>query len=328
MEAVLVKEPGDASQLFIGSTDKPTPKDNELLVHVKACALNRMDILQRHGLYPVPPGASSILGVEMAGIVEACGSQVSRFKPGDRVFGLMTGGAYAEYCVIDEGATISMPESLSFEEASSMPEVWYTAYQALHLIGGLQAGQDILIHGGASGVGIAAIQLAKLAKARRIIVTCGSEEKIAFCKELGATHGVNYKTDSFRSKISEWTDGQGVNVVIDMIGADYWVDNIESLALDGRYVLLAFMSGTKVADFNIAPLLRKRLRLEGTTLRSRSSEYQCRLRELFATDVLPNILNGTLKHVVDRVFSWREVADAHRYMESNQSRGKIVMTID
>ncbi|KAI8054474.1 NAD(P)H quinone oxidoreductase, PIG3 family [Syncephalis plumigaleata] len=305
MEAVLVKQPGDASQLYIGSTDKPTPRDNELLVRVKACALNRMDILQRHGKYPVPPQASPILGVEMAGIVDTCGSQVTKFKPGDRVFGLMLGGAYAQYCVIDEAAAIVIPESLSFEEAASLPEVWYTAYQALHFIGGLQPEQDVLIHAGASGVGMAAIQIAKLAKARRIIVTCGSEEKMEFCK-----------------------NGRGVNLVIDMIGANYWNDNIQLLALDGRLVLLAFMSGTKIADFDIAPLLRKRLRLEGTTLRSRSLSYQCELRDLFSSQILPHIVDGSLKHNVDRVFSWRQVIDAHLYMESNQSRGKIVMTID
>ncbi|RKP26073.1 NAD(P)H quinone oxidoreductase, PIG3 family [Syncephalis pseudoplumigaleata] len=324
MLAIIYIRTGDASQLYIGSTDRPTPRDNELLVRVKACALNRMDILQRHGRYPLPPGASAILGVEMAGIVEACGAS-GNGRPGDRVFGLMLGGAYAQYCAIEEAAAIGMPESMSFEEAASLPEVWYTAYQALHFIGGLQAGQDVLIHGGASGVGMAAIQLAKMAQARRIVVTCGSEEKVAFCKSLGATHAVNYKADSFRSKARTHL---GVNLIVDMVGANYWTDNIASLSFDGRLVILAFMSGTKVADFDIAPILGKRLRIEGTTLRSRSLAYQCQLRDQFAAQVLPRIRDGTIKHIVDRVFSWRDVADAHRYMESNQSRGKIVLTVD
>ncbi|RKP08115.1 NAD(P)H quinone oxidoreductase, PIG3 family [Thamnocephalis sphaerospora] len=328
MEAVIVKQPGDASQLAIGTVDKPTPKPSELLVRVHACALNRMDLLQREGKYPVPPGASQVLGVEMAGIVEACGAQVSQFRPGDRVFGLMAGGAYAQYCVIDASLAIQIPVDLSFEEAAGLPEVWYTAYQALHLIAGLEHGQDVLIHAGASGVGIAAIQLARQAGARRIIVTCGSEEKIAFCKGLGATHAINYRTDSFRERVAEWTEGKGVNVLVDFVGADYWLDNIESLGLDGCMVILAFMSGVSVPEFSIAPILRKRLRIEGSTLRSRSIAYQSALRGHFVASVLPGVINGELKHVIDRTFSWRDVAEAHRYMESNQSRGKIIMTID
>jgi tumor protein p53-inducible protein 3 len=235
---------------------------------------------------------------------------------------------FDKYCVIEESLAIQIPNDLDFIQAASMPEVWYTAYQALILIAKLQPGCDVLIHAGASGVGMAAIQLAKQAGARHIIVTCGSDEKIEFCKQLGATHGVNYRTESFRERVTEWTQGQGVAVILDFIGADYWHDNIQVLAVDGCMVQLAFMSGTVVKEFDIAPILRKRLRIEGSTLRSRSREYHQRLREYFCAYVLPAIISGELKHHVDRTFSWRDVAEAHRYMESNQNRGKIVLIVD
>ncbi|KAG1085524.1 hypothetical protein G6F42_021363 [Rhizopus arrhizus] len=245
MRAVLVKTPGNASQLSLGNFEKPTPKDTEILVKVKAFALNRMDILQREGKYPVAVNVSPILGVEVSGTVESVGKDVKGFKVGEAVFGLMPGGAYAEFAVLEESLTMHKPEALSFEEASAIPETWFTAYQALFFVGEMKKGQDVLIHAGASGVGIAAIQLAKEAGANRIFVTVGSDEKVKFCESIGATKAINYKTENWSDVILQETDKKGVNVLIDFIGKDYWKQNIEVLGLDGHMVILAFMSGKR-----------------------------------------------------------------------------------
>ncbi|KAK9765245.1 hypothetical protein K7432_006559 [Basidiobolus ranarum] len=328
MKAVLFDQPGDAHQLHIGEAETPQAKERELLVKVHSFALNRMDILQREGKYPVPKTASPILGVEMAGIVERVGAKVSKFKEGDKVFGLMYGGAYAEYCVINEDMAMHLPEGLSFQEGAAIPEAWCTAYQALHWIGKIQKGDNVLIHAGASGVGLAAIQLAKQAGAGKIFVTAGSSDKLDFCQTLGADILINYKTESFKEKILSSTDQHGVEIIVDFIGANYWNDNVEILATDGRMIMLAFMSGVQVENFNIAPLLRKRLRIEGSTLRSRSDEYQINLFKDISNNVIPKFANHELKIVVDKEFSWRNIVEAHQYMEANKNTGKIVVNID
>ncbi|KAL0095221.1 NADPH:quinone reductase [Phycomyces blakesleeanus] len=331
MLAVQVKQPGDASQLYIGEYQTPTPTDTQLLVKIKCFCLNRMDINQREGNYPPPPGASPILGVELSGIVESVGKNVTKFKKGDAIFGLIPGGAYAEYAVIEEGLAIPKSENVSFEKAAAIPETWFTAYQALFFVAELKEGQDILIHAGASGVGIAAIQLAKDFGANKIFVTAGSDEKVAFCEKLGATRAINYKTEKWADVIAKETNGNGVNVVVDMIGKDYWNDNINSLAKDGHMVILAFMSGNLVPNFNIAPLLFKRIRIEGTALRSRCLEYQIRLRDAVYEKAIAHHLckdDGAVKVFVDKVFDWKDIVEAHKYLESNQSMGKIVVRVN
>ncbi|KAF7729122.1 hypothetical protein EC973_004890 [Apophysomyces ossiformis] len=347
MRAVIIKEPGDATQLYIGEIPRPTPTDTQVLVKTKCFALNRMDIVQRQGFYPPPPGASETLGVEISGIVESIGKNgeimnknitkkltqwfpVTKFKPGDAVFGLMPGGGYAEYAVIEETLTMLKPEALSFEQAAAIPETWFTAYQALFFVAELKPGQDVLIHAGASGVGIAAIQLAKQHGARRIFVTVGSDEKCRFCEELGATNAINYKTEDWARLIAEETSQRGVDIVIDFIGKNYWHQNVESLAIDGRMVILAFMSGYEIEKADLRPLLKKRLRIEASSLRSRSLDYQGRLRDALYEDVILGHLakkDGTLKLFIDRAFDWHDIVKCHEYLESNQSMGKIVVQV-
>ncbi|KAI8977168.1 NADPH:quinone reductase-like protein [Mycotypha africana] len=330
MRAVLVKQPGDASQLTIGDYETPTPSKTQVLVKVHCFALNRMDLLQRENKYPVPPGASPILGVEVSGIVESVGSDVYDFKPGDAVFGLIPGGGYAEYAVIEAALTMHKPDALSFEEAAAIPETWFTAYQALFFVAEFKKGQDVLIHAGASGVGIAAIQLAKYFGANHIFVTVGSDEKVKFCEELGATKAVNYKTQNWSEVILKETDNKGVDIVIDFIGKNYWNQNMQVLGLDGHMVILAYMSGTMVENFDISVMLRKRLRIEGSALRSRTVEYQRKLRDAVYDQVVKEHFaeeNGGLKIYVDKVFDWKDIGNAHRYLESNQSMGKIIVKV-
>ncbi|CAO3677962.1 hypothetical protein CU097_013865 [Rhizopus azygosporus] len=330
MRAVLVKQSGDASQLYLGEHETPVPKGTQILVKVKCFALNRMDINQRQGTYPPPPGASHILGVEVSGTVEAIGEKVSQFKLGDEVFGLMPGGGYAQYAVIEESLAMHKPEKLSFEEAAAIPETWFTAYQALFFVGELEKGEDVLIHAGASGVGIAAIQLAKDRGARNVYVTVGSDEKVKFCESIGATKAINYKTQKWGEVINELTDNKGVQLIIDVVGKDYWEQNISSLALDGRMVILAFMSG-KIADqVDLSTILRKRLTIRGSNLRARTVEYQTKLRnEIYNNAVLSHFAkgDGKLKLFVDKVFQWEDIIEAHKYLESNQSMGKIVVRV-
>ncbi|KAI8066257.1 NADPH:quinone reductase-like protein [Gilbertella persicaria] len=331
MRAVIVKSPGDASQLYLGDYDQPVPKDHEVLVKVKCFALNRMDLLQREGKYPVPPGASPILGVEVSGIIERVGKDVSNFKPGDAVFGLMPGGGYAQYAVLHESLTMHKPDALSFEEAAAIPETWFTAYQALFFVGQLKKGQDVLIHAGASGVGIAAIQLAKEAGANRIFVTVGSDDKVKFCQSIGATKAINYKTENWSDVILNETSKKGVDVLIDFIGKDYWNQNIQVLGLDGHMVILAFMSGTVIEKFDISVMLRKRIKIEGSNLRARSVEYQTKLRDAIYEHAVSKHFakkqDAALKIFIDKIFNWEDIIDAHKYLESNQSMGKIVIKV-
>ncbi|KAJ2161071.1 hypothetical protein GGF46_001742 [Coemansia sp. RSA 552] len=326
MKAVLQDHPGGADTLYIGTTTRPVPKSNELLVEVRYFALNRMDIIQREGKYPLPPAAGPILGVEMAGVVAAVGEDTSKFSVGDSVFGLMYGGAYAQYATIDEGSALPLG-SLSMDMASSLLECWYTAYQAVHYIGNLQAGEDILIHAAAGGVGTAAIQLAKAAGARRIFVTAGSSEKIEYCRRLGATHPVNYREQKFRDVVLEETQGRGVDVICDFLLASYFSDNIGALAVDGRMSLQGTMGGTVVENVNLGLILFKRLRIEGSALRSRSLEYQRELCRRFRTEVLPRIESGQFSWHIFKTFGWADIKQAHQLMEKAAFTGKLVVQV-
>ncbi|KAI8640849.1 NADPH:quinone reductase [Parasitella parasitica] len=331
MRAVIVNTPGDASHLALGSFEKPVPTDTQILVNVKAFALNRMDILQREGKYKVPAHASPILGVEVSGVVESIGKDVKDFKVGEAVFGLMPGGGYAEFAVLEESLTMHKPDTISFEEAAAIPETWFTAYQALFFVGEMKKGQDVLIHAGASGVGIAAIQLAKEAGAKRIFVTVGSDDKVEFCESIGATKGINYKTQNWSDIILQETNNKGVNVLVDFVGKDYWKQNMDVLGFDGHMVILAFMSGAIIEQFDVTVMFQKRLRIEGSSLRARSLEYQARLRDdIYQHAVLNHIAkhDGQLKVFVDKIYNWKDIADAHRYLESNQSKGKIVIKVE
>ncbi|WP_242923490.1 NAD(P)H-quinone oxidoreductase [Pontibacter liquoris] len=325
MKAILVKQPGGPEQLILGEYEQPLPGPYELLVRVHATALNRADTLQRQGKYPPPKGASPLLGLEMAGVVEEAGISCTKYKKGDKVFGLLPGGGYAEYAIIHEDMALPVPANLSMAEAAAIPEVFLTAYQALVWLGKLQAGERVLIHAGASGVGTAAIQLARALKAE-VLVTA-SEQKLAACLVLGAHKAINYKEVPFEDEVLAYTNSEGVNVLVDFIGGPYFNQNIDCLRADGRMVLLATLGGGKVDAFDLRKMLAKRLQVTGSTLRSRSRDYQIKLTQEMSAFALPLFRNGSIKPVIDSVFNWQQAAEAHRYMEENRNIGKIVLEV-
>ncbi|KAK6992541.1 quinone oxidoreductase PIG3 [Favolaschia claudopus] len=334
MRAVLIKnESGPAENLYIGEAETPAPRADEILVKIKAFGLNRMDISQRNGLYPPPAGSSTILGVEFSGQVAQVGSNVSRWKIDDEVMGLAGGGAYAEYIVVLQTHVVSKPSRLSWVEAASIPECFLTAFQAVVVYGEIKPNNDVLVHAGASGVGVAAIQLARLNGAKTITATASTQEKLDWLLSLpnGATHTANYKTQDFSQVVKEVTQNKGVDVVVDFVGQSHFVKNLDSLAVDGRMTMLALLSGATVASFNLTPILYKRLRIQGSTLRSRSAQYQADLIARFDKEVLPLITgqssDGPIKTYIHKVYSWNDIQDAHREMESNSTSGKIIAEV-
>lgn len=287
-----------------------------------------MDIIQRRGLYPVPPQAPSTLGVELSGTIHSLGpGQHDGFQLGDEVFGLAYGGAYAEYIAISSKMLLHKPPHMTFTQAAAIPEAWITATQALHMVLGFAAGKSILWHAGASGVGIAGIQLSRAAGASAIYATAGSDEKCSFLtSELGATAAFNYKTQDWVQGIKDATQGRGVDFIVDFVGADYWHKNLDVAARDARIVLLGTLSGTKVPEVDVSQILFKRLRIEGSALRSRDEEYQRKLRDRLET-YAPQFEAGELKIIVDKVMPWEDIQEAHQYMEEARNTGKIVCTI-
>jgi len=330
MKAVLLKEFGGVDKMYIGECERPIIKSDELLVRVKATALNRADLLQRQGYYPSPPGDSQTMGLELAGIVEEVGSAVSsQWNKGDRVFGLVGGGGYATYCSIPSSMAIKIPDDLDFVNAVAIPEAFLTAFQALKWHGDLSDGKTVLIHAAASGVGLAAIQLTKQFKNTKVIVTAGSKEKLDFCASIGADFGINYKeTPNFSAKVQEVTGGKGVDILLDFVGGSYWFENLKSMGLDSVLVLLGSLGGSNTEAGSIAPILQKRIHVKGTTLRTRSLEYKSKLTKEMTEFTLERFKDGRLKPIVDKIFNWNQVADAHTYMHENKNIGKIVMEID
>ena len=325
MQAVIFDEPGGPDVLKVGQVADPVPGGDQLLVRVRATALNRADTLQRQGLYPPPPGESDVLGLELAGEVEAVGSAVCNVHVGDRVFGLVGGGGYAEKAVLDARMAMPIPSGWSFAEAAAVPEVFFTAQETLFTLAQLRAGETVLIHAGASGVGTAGIQMARETGAN-VLVTAGSAEKVARCIELGAAAGCNYKERGFADWVQERTDGRGVDVIEDFIGAAYWDDNLKSLAPGGRLVLVGFMGGTK-AETNLGLILMKRLRILGSVLRSRPLADKIDITRRFLADWLPLLEAGRIEPIIDRSFRLHEAADAHRYMEADKNVGKIILDV-
>lgn len=287
-----------------------------------------MDIIQRRGLYPLPPQAPKTLGVEFSGTIESFGpGEHGDFKEGDEVFGLAYGGAYAEYIAVSSKMLLHKPSHLSWEYAAAVPEVWITATQALHLVLGFTKGKSILWHAGASGVSIAGIQLSKQAGASEVYATAGSDEKCKFVTEkIGATAAFNYKTQDWAKEIKEKTGGKGVDFIVDFVGGTYFQKNLDVAARDCRIVLLGTLGGSKVPEADIGPILFKRIRIEGSTLRSRDEEYQGKLRDRLE-EYLPKFDSGELKIVVDTVLPWEKIQEAHAYMEDAKNSGKIVGTI-
>lgn len=325
MLAIQLKDFGPADHLYLDDYPTPEPAAREVLIKVHATALNRADILQREGKYPPPEGASPLLGLEVAGEVEALGKDVTRWKVGDKVFGLLPGGGYAEYAVMHEDMAMPVPLGWDYTKAVAVPEVFLTAFQALSWIGKLQAGETVLLHAGASGVGTAAIQLARSMGAT-VLVTA-SAGKHTLCHELGAMHTIDYRQGPFLEEVQNLTDGRGVDLIVDPVGGDYFGQNIQALRRDGRLVMLAVMGGGTVSQVPIGPIVFKRLQIMGSTLRSRTRDYQIALTRDFLDFAYDKFTQGELRPVVDTVFNWQDVAEAHRYLEANLSAGKVVLQV-
>lgn len=326
MQAVQFHTHGGPDQLYLGELEPPVPKPDEVLVKVAFTALNRADLLQREGNYPVPPGDSPIMGLEMSGTVVGKGDRVSKWTIGDQVFGLLNGGGYAELAVIHEDMAMPIPKGLSLQQAAAIPEVFLTAFQALNWIGKLQVDETVLIHAGASGVGTAALQLAQLMQANSMVTA--SAGKHAICYELGANKAIDYRRENFAEAVKEHTNGKGVDVIVDFIAANYFKQNLEALALDGRMIMLALMGGIKVSEVNLAAILMKRLQITGSTLRSRSLEYKIRLTQDVYQYTQEHFANGRLRAVIDSVYPLEQVRHAHEYMEANKNQGKILLQVD
>jgi putative PIG3 family NAD(P)H quinone oxidoreductase len=311
--------------LRIGEAPEPVLGAGELRLRVAATAVNRADLLQRQGMYPPPPGASPILGLECAGTVIEVGLGVTGWKPGDRAMALLAGGGYAEQVVVHAGSALRVPERLSLEEAAAVPEVFLTAFLNLFEVGSLPAAGSALVHGGGSGVGTASIQLVKAAGAR-VLITAGSEDKCARCLELGADVAIDYRKENFAERVREATGGRGVDVVLDSIGAAYLEGNLGSLAIGGRLVLIGLMGGAKV-EVNLAVLLAKRLHVVGSTLRTRSVEEKAAIVTSFERRFGADLASGRVRPIVDRVLPLEQVADAHRSMKASEHFGKIVLRV-
>jgi putative PIG3 family NAD(P)H quinone oxidoreductase len=325
MIAITFEQPGDESRLQLTEVPDPVAGPGQVLLRIAATALNRADLLQREGRYPPPPGASPILGLEVAGTVMEIGEGVTDFGVGDNVCALVNGGGYAQLIAIDQSMLLRLPERLSFTKAAAIPEVFLTAFQALHWIGRLAEGETVLIHAGASGVGTAAIQLVR--KAGAIPLVTASAHKHQQLLDLGAERCIDYRSEDFAEVALDATDGHGVDLILDFVGGPYLQQNLAACATDARIVSLAALGGAKSDGFSLGPILRKRIQLTGTTLRSRSAEYKQRLTADFRKRIWPHFADGTLQPVVDTIYDWEEVADAHRYMASNANVGKIVLTI-
>lgn len=325
MKALITRNPGKNSYLEWTDVPKPDPMSQEVIVKIHATAVNRADLLQRRGLYPPPEGASDILGLECAGEIVDRGAEVSEYREGDRVCALLAGGGYAEYVAVHQDMLLPVPPKLSFHEAAGIPESFYTAYLNLFEIGKLIAGEVCVIHSGGSGIGVAAIQLAKKAGAE-VIATTGSSEKIKKCLEIGANHAFSYNEEPILYKIKQYTRDMGVDLVLDTIGARLLTDNISMLKYRGRIVIIGLLGGSK-SEMDIGQVLIKNIFIQGSTLRNRSLKEKIILTNKIKSDVMPFFLNGKLRPIVDSVFSIHQAEEAHRRMAENKNFGKIILSI-
>ena len=324
MKAIVVDGDGKtADSLRLTEVSDPVAGDEEVLLRVHATALNRADIMQRMGGYPAQHGASKILGLELAGEVVEVGSRVRSLAVGDRVYGLSGGGGYAELATLHESLAMPIPERLSYHEAASIPEVFFTANTAVRTLGATQPGERLLVHAGGSGVGIAAIQIGRLIGAE-VWTTAGSAEKCERAAELGAAVAINYREESFADVVQERTNGGGVDMILDVIGRDYWEANLRSLATAGRLVLVGLMGGA-VAETNLGQLMAKRLRVYGTVMRARPLIDRAAITRDYREHLEPAIVAGKMQPVIDSVFPLREAAAAHQYMAENRNFGKILL---
>jgi NADPH2:quinone reductase len=325
MTVIAIRKPGGPEVLVPETRTVPAPGPGEILIKVMAAGVNRPDVAQRAGFYPPPPGASDLPGLEVAGEVVARGEGAHRHKLGDKVMSLVAGGGYAQYCIAQDAQAMAIPASLSMLEAGATPETLMTVWHNVFERGGLQAGETILIHGGSSGIGTMAIQLAK-AFGAKVIVTVGSKDKADACLKLGADHAINYKTEDFVAASKSLTSGTGPNVILDMVGGDYVERNYEAAAIDARIVQIATLGGPK-ATVNIARLMVKRLHHTGSTLRPRSNADKAAMVAAIEAKVMPLLRDGRIKPLMDSTFPLEKAADAHRRMETSEHIGKIVLAL-
>lgn len=325
MTAIAIPVPGGPEALVPEQRPVPVPGKGEILVEVTAAGVNRPDVMQRRGLYPPPPGASDIPGLEIAGKVAALGEGVTRWRVSDAVMALVSGGGYAQYCLAHESHALAVPPNLTMAEAAAIPETFFTVWHNVFQRGGLQTGESLLVHGGTSGIGTTAIQLAKHAGAT-VFVTAGSDDKCAACRKLGADHAINYKTQDFVAEVKTLTQGKGVNLILDMVGGDYIERNYEAAAVEGRIVQIAFQGSPK-ASVDFRRIMLKRLHHTGSTLRSRSVVDKGLIAAEIATKVLPLLAAGTVRPLIDSTFPLADAAAAHARMESSQHIGKIVLSL-
>lgn len=324
MKSVIVKKPGGYEQLEVVDMNIPKIKEGELLIKVHSAAVNRTDIITREG--KVGYLENPILGVEISGVVTEISGE-SSFSIGDRVMGLVNGGGYAEFAVMPSDRAIKIPDSLSFDEAAAIPEVFLTAYQTLFWLGKLKKNETVLIHAGASGVGTAAIQLAKHISDAKVIVTAGSKRKLDFCMELGADVLINYKEQSFDEEVLKATNGKGVDLILDFIGADYWNKNLASIKKEGRWVLIGILGGAEVEKVNLLSIMSKCIQLTGTLLTPRSNEYKAILTKEFSENIISYFEDKKIKPIIDTKFSLEDIGKAHLHMEDNHNIGKIIINV-
>lgn len=325
MKAIIITQPGGPEVLQLQERPVPQYALTEVLVKINAAGVNRPDVAQRKGSYPPPPGApKDIPGLELAGVITAVGADVEQWQVGDKVCALITGGAYAEYCNVPEGQCLPIPDNLSFEEAASLPETFFTVWSNVFDRAGLLPGEHLLVHGGSSGIGVTAIQMAK-ALGSTVYVTAGSAEKCKFCEDLGADKAINYKQKNFSEAISQLTNGKGVDVILDMIGGDYTPMNIQSLADDGRLVMINTMKGKDV-QVDLSAVMRKRLVITGSTLRARDVAFKTAIAQKLQEHIWPLVSSGQIKPIVYKTFPAQEAAQAHQLMESSEHMGKIVLS--
>jgi NADPH2:quinone reductase len=327
MKAIVITQPGGPEVLKLIERPQPEYTADEVLVKVEAAGVNRPDVAQRKGNYPPPANApQDIPGLEIAGIIAKVGANVTRWKVGDKVCALVTGGGYAQYCNVPAGQCLPIPDDLTFIEAASLPETFFTVWSNVFDRGRLQPGESLLIHGGSSGIGVAAIQMAK-ALGSTVYVTAGSAKKCKFCEGLGATRAINYKTEDFAAVIAQLTQGKGVDVILDMVGGNYTPRNLGILADDGRLVMINMMEG-KDTQIDVSVILRKRLTLTGSALRSRAIAFKSGIARELEKNIWPLLASGQIKPVIYAIFPASHAAEAHSLMESSSHMGKIILSFE
>ena len=324
MTAITIASPGGPDVLQLAQVPVPRPGPGQLLMKVMAAGVNRPDVLQREGKYPVPPGASPLPGLEAAGEVVAMGAGCKRHHEGDKITALLNGGGYAQYAIAEEGAALPVPAGFSMIEAGAIPETFFTVWHNVFERGGLKAGETLLVHGGSSGIGTTAILLGK-AFGADVLVTAGSAEKCDACIRLGARVAINYKTSDFVEAVAQATNGKGADVILDMVGGRYMARNLDAAAMDGRIVQIAFLEGPSL-EMNVSKLMLKRLSWTGSTLRPRTNTFKAHLASELEAKVWPLLMSGKIRPVMDQTFPLAEAAAAHRRMEAGTHIGKIVLT--